>query len=105
MLQSGGQNQQWRNKWADWLHFPCRLGFTTLQTAGGGATTTGPDATHPPTIFQNLGGGVVVGGVQQGVGGGVFLPGVGGGVFLLGVGGGPGRGSGRRLARGEGGGG
>ena len=23
----------------------------------GGATTTGPDATHPPTIFQNLGGG------------------------------------------------
>ena len=23
----------------------------------GGGTTTGPDATHPPTIFQNLGGG------------------------------------------------
>ena len=21
-------------------------------------TTTGPDATHPPTIYQNLGGGV-----------------------------------------------
>ena len=25
--------------------------------ATGGATTTGPDATHPPTIFQNPGGG------------------------------------------------
>ena len=63
----------------------------------GGATTTGPDATHPPTIFQNSGGGEVGGGVQPGVGGGV-PPGVGGvgssrgrgggGVFLPGVGGG-----------------
>ena len=42
-------------------------------------TTTGPDATHPPTIFQNSGGGV-----QLGVGGGVFLPGVGGGGFPAG---------------------
>ena len=40
-----------------------------------GATTTGPDATHPPTTFQNLGGGVPAGGR----GGGVFRPGVGGG--------------------------
>ena len=37
----------------------------------GGVTTTGPDATHPPTIFQNSGGGGGGGGgVQPGVGGG-----------------------------------
>ena len=54
----------------------------------GGVTTTSPDATHPPPIFQNSGGGGQLVGVQPGVGGGVFLPGVGGGVFLPGVGGG-----------------
>ena len=48
---------------------------------GGGATRTGPDATHPPTIFQNLGGGRV-GGVQPGIGGG------GGGCSCRGSGGG-----------------
>ena len=56
----------------------------------GGATTIGPDATHPPTIFQNSGGGGgggSWGGVQPGVGGGV-LPGVGGGVRAGGRGGG-----------------
>ena len=66
--------------------------------AHGGVTTTGPDATHPPTIFQNSGGGG--GGVQPGVGGGV-QPGVGGGVFLPGVEGGSGRGSWGCPARGE----
>ena len=47
----------------------------------GGATTTGPDATHPPTIFQTSGGGGGCwgGGSRWGSGGGVFLPGVGGG--------------------------
>ena len=40
----------------------------------GGATTTGPDATHPSTIFQNSGGGV-----QPGVGGGGSSQGSGGG--------------------------
>ena len=50
----------------------------------GGATTTGPDATHPPTIFENLGGG---GGSQPGVGGGGVPPGGRGGVWQ-GVGGG-----------------
>ena len=59
----------------------------------GGTTTTGPDATHLPTIFQNLGGGGSWGGglagdpgeggavPAGGRGGGVFLPGVGGGVW------------------------
>ena len=42
----------------------------TLAARGGGATTTGPDATHPPTIFHNLGG-AVGRGVHPGVGGGV----------------------------------
>ena len=28
-----------------------------LSKLGRGGTTTGPDATHPPTICQNLGGG------------------------------------------------
>ena len=35
----------------------------------GGATTNGPDATTPPAICQNSGGGSW-GGVQPGVGGG-----------------------------------
>ena len=49
----------------------------------GGATTTGLDATHPPTIFQN--GGQLGGGVQPGVGG--VLPGVRGGGLAGGHGG------------------
>ena len=53
-----------------------------------GATTTGPDATRPPAIFQNSGGGAVGGGVQPGVGGGFLLGSEGGGVFLPGAGGG-----------------
>ena len=75
----------------------------------GGATTTGPDATHPPTIFQNLGGG------RGSWGGGGFLPGVGGvwpgvrgggggGGLAGGRGGGSSRGSWGHPARGEGGG-
>ena len=66
-----------------------RLVWAFVKTTGG-ATTSGPDATHPPTIFQNLGGGAVGGGGSswgsgggagscRGRGGGVFLPGVGGG--------------------------
>ena len=43
----------------------CWWGGNPIATVPGGANTTGPDATHPPTIFQNLGGGV-----QPGVGGG-----------------------------------
>ena len=58
-----------------------------------GATTTGPDATHPPAICQNSGGGHLGGGSSRGSGG--VKPGVGGGV-LPGVGGGG-------LARGQGG--
>ena len=61
----------------------------------GGVTTTGPDATHPPTIFQNSGGGGELGGVQPGVGGGGVPPG--------GRGGGSCRGSGGGLAGGHGG--
>ena len=39
---------------------------------GGGATTTGPDATYPPTICQNPGGGGLFGGGRlEGVWGGV----------------------------------
>ena len=55
----------------------------------GGATTTGPDATHPPSYLSKLvGGGQLGGGPAGGRGGGV-LPGVGGGgVFVPGVGGG-----------------
>ena len=55
----------------------------------GGATTTGPDATHPPTIYQNLGGGQFRGGPARGWGGGCSYRGS-GGVFLHGVGGGQG---------------
>ena len=46
--------------------------FLPIHT--GGATTTGPDATHPSTIFQNLGGGPAggqEGGSCWGSGGGV----------------------------------
>ena len=48
----------------------------------GGATITGPDATPPPAICQNLGGGgcrAVGGGWLEGVGGGGRLEGLGGG--------------------------
>ena len=56
--------------------------ISKLPLPHGGATTTGPDATHPPTIFQNLrGGGAVGGGSNRGSGGGECLPGVGGGVW------------------------
>ena len=69
-----------------------------LATGGwwrhGGATTTGPDATYPPAIFQNsggggaeLGGGPAGGRGGSGWGSGGVLPGVWGGV-LPGVGGG-----------------
>ena len=55
---------------------------------GGGATTTGPDATHPPTIFQNLGGGGgQLGGGPSGVRGGGVPPGGQGGVWPGGYGG------------------
>ena len=74
----------------------------------GGATTTGPDATHPPTIFQNLGGGGAVGGEggsSGGVGGGLAGgPGGGGVLQWVGGGGGSSRGSWGHPARGEGGG-
>ena len=62
----------------------------------GGATTTGPDATYPPAICQNSGGGgAEFGGVRPGVGGGQAG---GRGEVLPGVGGGSGRGSrGRRM--------
>ena len=56
-----------------------------------GATTTSPDATYPPAICQNSGGG----GVQPGVGGGGSSRGSGGGASR-GSGGGSGRGSGGR---------
>ena len=63
----------------------------------GGATTTGPDATPPPAICENLegrgGGGQLGGGVQPGVGGG----------SSRGSGGGVKPGSGGCLAGGQGG--
>ena len=54
----------------------------------GGVTTNGPDATHPPTIFQNSGGGgaVGVGGPAGGRGG--VPPGGQGGSSRRGSGGG-----------------
>ena len=59
---------------------PQQMGKDTKGWAShGGATTTGPDATPPPAICQNLWGGG--GGSSRGSGGGVFLPGVGGGVW------------------------
>ena len=64
-----------------------------------GVTTTGPDATHPPTICQNWGGGPARG---RG-GGGCSSRGSGGGV-PAGGGGGSGRGSLGCAPRGEGGG-
>ena len=83
---------------------------TAIYTARE-ATTTGHDATQPPTIFQNLGGGgggegwAIGGGVQPGVGGGVPARGRGGGVPAGGRGGEVWPGSGGRPAKGEGGGG
>ena len=73
----------------------CTWHVTVLSkwgTRGGGGTTTGPDATHPPTIFQNLGRGSWGGGGPAGDpgGGGMFLPGIGG--VWPGVGGRPARG-------------
>ena len=59
--------------------------------AHGGATTTGPDATHPPAICQNSGGGVGGGG---GSWGGGSSRGSGGGGQAGGRGGGVGQGSG-----------
>ena len=69
----------------------------------GGVTTTGPDATHPPTIFQNSGGGGELGGGPAGGRGGGGAPpgGRGGGCSCRGVGGGSGRGSWGCPARGE----
>ena len=69
----------------------------------GGATTTGPDATYPPAICQNLAGGGRSwgGGPAGGRGGGVKL-GVGGG-SSWGSGGGPAEGRGGGLAGGQGG--
>ena len=69
---------------------------TLLRCSHGGVITTGPDATHPPTIFQNSGGGGgggggggQLGGVQLGVGrGGGVPPGGRGGVPAGGRGGG-----------------
>ena len=55
---------------------PCSKWVRTLQH--GGATTTGPDATHPPAICQNSGGG---GGGAGGRSGGGQLGGVGGGFW------------------------
>ena len=52
----------------------------------GGATTSGPDATHPPAICQNSGGG---GGAEGAVWGRGRLEGVGGGGFGRGGGGVP----------------
>ena len=38
------------------------LGDWMGRDTGGGVTTTGPDATYPPAIFQNSGGGSFGGG-------------------------------------------
>ena len=66
--------------------------LAALGVCHGGATTTGLDATHPPTIFQNLGGagGAVGGGSSRGSGG---VPPGGRGGSGRGSGGGSGRGS------------
>ena len=81
-----GSKRTVKNFWVREQHTVAPWTLQTLTGANhtrnhGGATTTGPDATHPPTIFQNLGGGGgQLGGVQPGVTGWeVFLPGVGGG--------------------------
>ena len=44
------------------MHLKTKVSDSTHSTQPGGATTTGPDATPPPTICQNLGGGGAVGG-------------------------------------------
>ena len=75
-----------------------------VNVTGGGATITGPDATYPPAICQNSGGGGAVGGggVQPGVGGssrgsrGGGSSRGSGGSPAGGLGGGSGRGSGGR---------
>ena len=33
-LQSGGQNQKWPTKWANWLPHPCRIGEPLRFKAG-----------------------------------------------------------------------
>ena len=66
----------------------CETGPLTDRPVHGGVTTTGPDATHPPTIFQNSGGGELGGGSSRGSGGGGVPPGGRGGVFFPGSGGG-----------------
>ena len=71
------------------------FGHDEGRGAPGGATTTGPDATPPPAICQNLRGGGVGGGSSRGSGGGGQAGSRGGGV---------GPGSGGCPARGEGGG-
>ena len=62
-------------------HLMLAMGPRDLNSAPyhGGATTTGPDATHPPTICQNSGGGGggVLGGSAGGCRGGILA--VGGG--------------------------
>ena len=37
----------------------CTVLHNDAQSRGGGVTTTGPDATHPPAICQNLGGSMI----------------------------------------------
>ena len=75
----------------------CRFQSMVSGTGGrdwitGGATTTGPDATHSPTIFQNWGGGGRLGGGPAGGCGGLagghggVQPGVTGGGLGLGFG-------------------
>ena len=61
-------------------HCACLTDFLhpKLRKIHGGATTTGPDATHPPAICQNSGGG---GGGAGGRSGGGQLGGVGGGFW------------------------
>ena len=45
-LHGGGQNQKWHNKWAVWLHHPCRLGGPQRFTAHPSSLL------HPITISQ-----------------------------------------------------
>ena len=83
--------------------FHIMISVSSSHQAGhlnGGVTTTGPDAAHPPTIFQNLGGGGQLGGGGgssrgRGGGGGCSCQGSGGGCSCQGSGGGvPSRGRG-----------
>ena len=63
------------------LAYACMAILESARRGTGGATTTGPDATPPPAICQNLwgGGGRSWGGVQPRVGGGGVPAGGGGG--------------------------